>query len=178
MIPHEREMVTKLKGKPFALVSVSVDETKAVLTKFLADEPMPWTTGGRQRQPAAEDVPVKATDPVPDRREGRDPQEVGRLPGNADLDKAVEELVKEARAGSNRRDSRASRDGSRRRKENDPQITPMTQISSQKRPFVVFWLLICVIGVICGSSAFPAPSDRSRPRLAVSLTGVRFRHDR
>jgi thiol-disulfide isomerase/thioredoxin len=43
MIPHEREMVEKLKGKPFALVSISADEEKETLTKFLKDEKMPWT---------------------------------------------------------------------------------------------------------------------------------------
>lgn len=43
MIPHEREMVKKLKGKPFALVSISADEEKETLTKFLEGEKMPWT---------------------------------------------------------------------------------------------------------------------------------------
>jgi thiol-disulfide isomerase/thioredoxin len=43
MIPHEREMVARLKDKPFALVSISVDEEKKTLTDFLAREPMPWT---------------------------------------------------------------------------------------------------------------------------------------
>jgi thiol-disulfide isomerase/thioredoxin len=43
MIPHEREMVKKLNGKPFALVSISADEKKETLTKFLEDEKMPWT---------------------------------------------------------------------------------------------------------------------------------------
>jgi thiol-disulfide isomerase/thioredoxin len=43
MIPHEREMVARLKDKAFALVSVSVDEEKKTLTDFLAEEPMPWT---------------------------------------------------------------------------------------------------------------------------------------
>jgi thiol-disulfide isomerase/thioredoxin len=42
MIPHEREMVERLKDKPFALVSISVDENKKTLTDFLAKEPMPW----------------------------------------------------------------------------------------------------------------------------------------
>ena len=32
MIPHEREMVERLKDKPFALVSISVDEKKETLT--------------------------------------------------------------------------------------------------------------------------------------------------
>jgi thiol-disulfide isomerase/thioredoxin len=43
MIPHEREMVEKLKGKPFQLVSISADEKKEALTKFLESEKMPWT---------------------------------------------------------------------------------------------------------------------------------------
>jgi thiol-disulfide isomerase/thioredoxin len=43
MIPHEREMVEKLKNKPFALVSISFDQNKDDLKKFLAKEAMPWT---------------------------------------------------------------------------------------------------------------------------------------
>jgi thiol-disulfide isomerase/thioredoxin len=43
MIPHERTLVERLRNKPFALVSVSVDEKKKTLTDFLAKEPMPWT---------------------------------------------------------------------------------------------------------------------------------------
>jgi thiol-disulfide isomerase/thioredoxin len=43
MIPHEREMVERLKDKPFALVSISADEKVETLTAFLAREAMPWT---------------------------------------------------------------------------------------------------------------------------------------
>jgi len=43
MIPHETEMVKKLKDKPFMLVSVSADAEKETLTKFLEKKPMPWT---------------------------------------------------------------------------------------------------------------------------------------
>jgi thiol-disulfide isomerase/thioredoxin len=43
MIPHEREMVERLKGKPFVLVSVNCDADKKTLTSFLAKESMPWT---------------------------------------------------------------------------------------------------------------------------------------
>jgi thiol-disulfide isomerase/thioredoxin len=42
MIPHERELVSKLSGKPFALLSVSVDDDKATLTDFQSKEKMPW----------------------------------------------------------------------------------------------------------------------------------------
>jgi thiol-disulfide isomerase/thioredoxin len=43
MIPHEREMVERLKDKPFVLVSISGDEKKETLKEFLARENMPWT---------------------------------------------------------------------------------------------------------------------------------------
>jgi thiol-disulfide isomerase/thioredoxin len=43
MIPHEREMVQKLKDKPFELISVSADAEKKTLVDFLAKEAMPWT---------------------------------------------------------------------------------------------------------------------------------------
>jgi peroxiredoxin len=42
MIPHSRDLVKSLAGKPFVFVSVSVDSEKELLTKFLAKEPMPW----------------------------------------------------------------------------------------------------------------------------------------
>lgn len=42
MIPHERAMVKKHKGKPFVLISVSADEEKADLKKFLETNDMPW----------------------------------------------------------------------------------------------------------------------------------------
>ncbi|MEI7462604.1 MAG: TlpA disulfide reductase family protein, partial [Pirellula sp.] len=44
MIPHERVMVGRLKDKPFELVSISVDQEKETLTKFLSTNPMPWTS--------------------------------------------------------------------------------------------------------------------------------------
>jgi thiol-disulfide isomerase/thioredoxin len=43
MIPHEREMVSKLKDKPFVLVSISGDAQKQTLVDFLKKEEMPWT---------------------------------------------------------------------------------------------------------------------------------------
>jgi thiol-disulfide isomerase/thioredoxin len=43
MIPHERDMVERLKGKPFVLVSISADAKKETLTDFLKTEKMPWT---------------------------------------------------------------------------------------------------------------------------------------
>lgn len=43
MVPHEREMVNRLKDEPFVLVSISADEEKEALTECLAEENMPWT---------------------------------------------------------------------------------------------------------------------------------------
>ncbi|MFO0938002.1 MAG: TlpA disulfide reductase family protein [Gemmataceae bacterium] len=43
MIPHEREMVDKLKGKPFSLISLSADAEVKTLKDFLETEKMPWT---------------------------------------------------------------------------------------------------------------------------------------
>ncbi len=43
MIPHERAMVKRLKDRPFVLVSISVDQQKETLMKFLDKESMPWT---------------------------------------------------------------------------------------------------------------------------------------
>lgn len=43
MIPRERELVKRLDGKPFTLVSISVDEKRETLAEFLKKEPMPWT---------------------------------------------------------------------------------------------------------------------------------------
>jgi thiol-disulfide isomerase/thioredoxin len=43
MIPHEREMVKRLEGKPFALVSISVDDNKEKVVKSLKKTPMPWS---------------------------------------------------------------------------------------------------------------------------------------
>jgi thiol-disulfide isomerase/thioredoxin len=43
MIPHEREMVERLKDKPFALISVSFDQKKETVKDFLSKEKMPWT---------------------------------------------------------------------------------------------------------------------------------------
>src|ERR1700730_13210234 len=43
MIPHQRELVKELKGKPFAFISISTDANKETLKEFLKKESMPWT---------------------------------------------------------------------------------------------------------------------------------------
>jgi len=43
MIPHTRELVKKMEGKPFTFVSVSADAKKDTLAEFIKKTPMPWT---------------------------------------------------------------------------------------------------------------------------------------
>lgn len=42
MIPHERELVARLKKQPFALISVSIDDDPQTVQTFQKDTPMPW----------------------------------------------------------------------------------------------------------------------------------------
>jgi peroxiredoxin len=39
---HERELVKRLKDRPFALISVSADDSVETLQKFLKAREMPW----------------------------------------------------------------------------------------------------------------------------------------
>ena len=43
MIPHEREMVERLKDKPFQLVGISIDDDVKKLKDFLSKQKLPWT---------------------------------------------------------------------------------------------------------------------------------------
>jgi thiol-disulfide isomerase/thioredoxin len=43
MIPHERKLVERLKDRRFVLVSISADDSKETVKKFLEKNPMPWT---------------------------------------------------------------------------------------------------------------------------------------
>ncbi len=43
MIPDSRQLVKSLAGKPFELVSISIDDDPQTVRDFWAKEPMPWT---------------------------------------------------------------------------------------------------------------------------------------
>jgi thiol-disulfide isomerase/thioredoxin len=102
MIPHERAMYEKLKkdNKPFEMVAVNVDEEKEALEKFLAKEKMPWVhwwdNGGDS--PVLKKFRVKAfpTLYLIDHTGVIRYKWVGSPETHDALDKAVEELVKEA----------------------------------------------------------------------------------
>jgi thiol-disulfide isomerase/thioredoxin len=99
MIPHERDMVKKLKDKPFVLVSVSVDDKKETLTEFLDKEPMPWVHWWQdgQQNPVMKKFRVRAfpTMYLLDHSGVIKHKWVGN-PGNDKLDKAVDEAVEAA----------------------------------------------------------------------------------
>jgi thiol-disulfide isomerase/thioredoxin len=101
MIPHEREMVKKLDGKPFKLISVSVDDKKDTLTKFIEKEPMPWTHwwDNGDENPLVKTLKVKAfpTLYLIDSKGVIRRKWIGS-PDPDVLDKAIEELVKAAGA--------------------------------------------------------------------------------
>ena len=98
MIPHERDLVKKLSGKPFALLSVNVDEDRAQFTAFLENEKMPWSHWvDGSRGPVAKMFKVRAypTLYLIDAKGIVRKKWIGS-PGNEVMDKAIEELVAEA----------------------------------------------------------------------------------
>lgn len=106
MIPHERKMVDKLKGKPFELISVSVDEKKDTLTKFVEKEPMPWTHwwDNGEENPLVKTLRVKAfpTLYLIDAKGVIRKKWIGVPDGDPDspaVENAVEELLKDAGKG-------------------------------------------------------------------------------
>jgi thiol-disulfide isomerase/thioredoxin len=99
MIPHERELVEKNKAKPFVLVSVSADDKKETLEKFLTDTKMPWVHWWNDG-PESEVLKKYRVRAFPtlyliDHNGVIRHKWVGN-PGNEKVDAAVEELVKAA----------------------------------------------------------------------------------
>ena len=99
MIPHERELVKKMAKKPFVLVSVSADDEKDALVKFLEKEPMPWVHwwDSGAESPVLKKYRVRAfpTLYLIDHTGEIKQKWVGKPDGDT-LDKAIEEAVKEA----------------------------------------------------------------------------------
>ncbi len=42
MIPHEKEMVERLKDRPFALLGINSDGDRSVLAKILKEQGITW----------------------------------------------------------------------------------------------------------------------------------------
>jgi thiol-disulfide isomerase/thioredoxin len=98
MIPHERELAEKYKDK-FVIVSVSADEEKSDLTEFLSKEAMPWThwwDGPKGSVTKMFKIKAFPTMYLIDAKGVIRQKWIGN-PGNEKIDKAVEELVAEAK---------------------------------------------------------------------------------
>jgi thiol-disulfide isomerase/thioredoxin len=105
MIPHERELVEKMKDKPFVFVSISADEQKDTLKQFLTKEKMPWTHwwagngGDESKETIVEKWNIRAfpTLYLIDSKGVIRKKYVGSPQGD-ELDKEIAALVKEAEA--------------------------------------------------------------------------------
>jgi thiol-disulfide isomerase/thioredoxin len=100
-ISPTRELVKKMKGRPFAYVSVSTDERKITLTTFLQKNRMPWThwyDGRAGKLAGLWDVEVFPTVCVIDHKGIIRLRQVGHEPDSESFERAVEKLVKAAEA--------------------------------------------------------------------------------
>jgi hypothetical protein len=100
MYPHERSLVKKMEGKPFALVGVNSDQDKAELKKAMAKENITWRSfwnGGSTQGPISTRWAVQGwpTLYVIDHKGVIRHKHVGS-PGDKVLDDEIEKLVKEA----------------------------------------------------------------------------------
>jgi peroxiredoxin len=103
MYPHERSLVKKLEGKPFALIGVNSDQSREQLKTVIDKEKMTWRsffdgpgTGG----PIAKTWNVNGwpTLYVIDAKGTIRHKWVGS-PGEKVMDESIEKLVKEAEGG-------------------------------------------------------------------------------
>jgi hypothetical protein len=63
MYPHERSLVKRLEGKPFAILGINSDTDRAALKKTLAEEHLTWRSwwdGGSTEGPIAKKWNVRA----------------------------------------------------------------------------------------------------------------------
>jgi hypothetical protein len=100
MYPHERSLVKKLEGKPFALVGVNSDRDKAELKKAMEKENITWRSfwnGGSTSGPISTRWAVQGwpTLYLIDHKGVIRKKWVGS-PGDEVMDKEIDKLVKEA----------------------------------------------------------------------------------
>jgi hypothetical protein len=100
MYPHERSLVKKMEGRPFALVGVNSDRDKGALKKVLEDEHITWRSfwnGGSPTGPISTAWKVEGwpTLYVIDSKGVIRHKWLGN-PGEGVLDEAIDKLVKDA----------------------------------------------------------------------------------
>jgi hypothetical protein len=102
MYPHERSLVKRLEGKPFALVGVNSDRDRAALKKVQEKESITWRSfwnGGGTRGPISTRWGVQGwpTLYLIDHKGVIRKRWVGS-PGDKVLDREIDKLVNEAEA--------------------------------------------------------------------------------
>ncbi len=102
MYPHERSLVKKMEGKPFALVGVNSDRDRAALKKVLEKENITWRSfwnGGGSEGPISTRWAVRAwpTLYLIDHKGVIRKKWVGN-PGGKVMDQEIDRLVQEAQA--------------------------------------------------------------------------------
>jgi hypothetical protein len=100
MYPHERSLVKKMEGKPFALIGVNSDQDKAELKKAMAKENITWRSfwnGGSTQGPISTRWAVQGwpTLYLIDHK-GVIRKKWEGSPGDKVLDEEIDKLVKEA----------------------------------------------------------------------------------
>jgi hypothetical protein len=103
MYPHERSLVKRLEGKPFALVGVNSDQDRKALKTVLEKEKITWRSfwnGGSTQGPIATKWNVQGwpTLYVLDAKGVIRHKWLGS-PGDKVMDEAIDKLVKEAEGG-------------------------------------------------------------------------------
>ena len=96
MYPHERSLVKKLAGKPFVILGVNSDQDRAELKKVMASESITWRSwwdGGSTQGPIASRWNVHGW-PTTYVLDAKGIIRYKNVRG-ADLDKAVDALMKE-----------------------------------------------------------------------------------
>lgn len=103
MIPHERSLVKKLEGKPFALIGVNSDQDEKELAEQLKEHQVTWRSfkNGNGGKTISNDFKVSGwpTLFLIDHKGVVRKKWVGS-PANEVLDKEIDKLVAEAEKGS------------------------------------------------------------------------------
>src|SRR5208282_244415 len=101
MYPHERSLVKKLEGKPFAILGINSDHARDELKKVLEKENITWRSwfdGGETSGPIATHWNIEGWPTlylVDHKGVIRD-----KSVGSKEMDKLIEKLVQEAEAAS------------------------------------------------------------------------------
>ena len=101
MYPHERSLVQKMQGKPFALLGVNSDQNREELKKVLEQQNITWRSfwAGGTNGPIPTQWKIKGwpTIYLIDHKGVVRQRYLGN-PGDAVLDSEIEKLVREAEA--------------------------------------------------------------------------------